>query len=136
MFYPKECYSINETNTKIAKKAYEDQQNRMYAWIETNYPNYYSLDLQEKMRIRQEYKERSETEMKSFKELPGYMANKFVKDEHIFIPGKGSFYETKENAIAIYNNLPGSGNGVKCEIETAIIEGVTVYNCHETNVFD
>lgn len=56
MYYPKECYSSNLTTAKLAKKAYEDQQDKMYTWIEANYPNYYQLDLREKMAIREEYK--------------------------------------------------------------------------------
>ena len=59
MNYPKECFSINETTTKIAKKAYEDEQNRMYKWIEERYPNYYQLGLRERMKIRDEYKNRT-----------------------------------------------------------------------------
>jgi hypothetical protein len=56
MYYPKECFNIDMTVTKLAQKAYEDKQNRMYKWIEDNYPNYHNLNLREKYTIRQEYK--------------------------------------------------------------------------------
>ena len=56
MNYPKECFSANIHTTQLARKAYEQAQDRMYTWIETNYPDYYKLDLRERMKIRDEYK--------------------------------------------------------------------------------
>jgi hypothetical protein len=56
MYYPKECFSINLAATKNAKKAYRDEQNKMYSWIEKNYPNYYSMTLREHIAIIKEYK--------------------------------------------------------------------------------
>ncbi|MCE5220116.1 MAG: hypothetical protein LLF98_02315 [Clostridium sp.] len=74
--------------------------------------------------------------MKTFKQLTGYMGNQFVKEDHVFISGEGCFYETKEKAREIYNNKPNSANGANFEFTVAIVDGVEVYNYHETNIYN
>lgn len=56
MNYSKNCFSYNTYNTKLAKQAEEQEQDRMYLWIDENYPNYNKLDIRERMKIREEYK--------------------------------------------------------------------------------
>lgn len=50
--YPKECFSINETNTKNAKAAFERKYDAWYAMAEKMYPNYLSMSLRERIDIR------------------------------------------------------------------------------------
>ena len=71
--------------------------------------------------------------MKKFNELTGYNDNKFVKVNHVFIDGEGSFYETKE--IARENNYK-TGNEVGLHIISIIFEGIEVYREAQTNVFN
>ncbi len=56
MYYPKECFSININKTILAKQEYEKQQNRMYQWINENYPDYYKMNCKEQWEIRDKYK--------------------------------------------------------------------------------
>ena len=71
--------------------------------------------------------------MKNFKELTGYNSNKFVKTEHVYIKGLGTFYQTEEKARA---NSHKTGNEVGAYIEKHTHEGVTVYRESFTNVWD
>lgn len=71
--------------------------------------------------------------MKSFKELTGYNKNKFVKEDHVFIPNVGCFYETKELAIK-YGHDTNIFVGVS--IGTYNHEGRDIYRTGATNVWD
>lgn len=71
--------------------------------------------------------------MKSFTELTGYNQNKFVKVNHVFIEGQGTFYETKE--LASKANLK-TGNEVGLHFETLIHEGVEVFKELNSNIWD
>ena len=71
--------------------------------------------------------------MKGFKELTGYNANRFVKEEHVFIKGEGTWYETIEKAEA---NNRKTGNEVGLYIAEYVHEGVTVYREFQTNVWN
>lgn len=50
--YPKECFSINESNTKNAKAEYERKYDAWYKKAEEMYPNYHDLDLRERLKVR------------------------------------------------------------------------------------
>jgi hypothetical protein len=71
--------------------------------------------------------------MKAFKELTGYNKNKFVKENHVFIEGEGTFYETKELAIK-YGHDPMIFVGVN--VGSYMHEGVEVFRTGATNVWD
>mgnify|MGYP003402506466 CR=1 FL=1 len=71
--------------------------------------------------------------MKAFNELTGYNTNKFVKENHVFIQGEGTFYETKELAIK-YGHDKMIFVGVS--VGTYIHEGVEVFRTGATNVWD
>ena len=71
--------------------------------------------------------------MKHFKELTGYNKNKFVKEDHVFIPNVGCFYETRELAIR-HGHDPMIFVGVS--IGSYIHEGVEIFRTGATNVWD
>jgi len=71
--------------------------------------------------------------MKAFKELSGYNANRFVKEDHVFVPNVGCFYETKELAI---KNGHNSNIFVGVHVSTYIHEGVEVFRTGAINVWD
>lgn len=71
--------------------------------------------------------------MKAFNELTGYNKNKFVKVSHVFIEGKGSFYETIE--LAKQNNIK-TGNEIDLYIKALMHEGFEVYRELNTNIWD
>ena len=71
--------------------------------------------------------------MKAFKELTGYNSNKFVKENHVFIKGAGTFYETKE--LADKNNTK-TGNEVGLHIVEYNHEGNTIYNQKSSNAWN
>ena len=50
--YPKECFSINETNTRNAKAEYERKYDAWCKKAELMYPNYHEFDIRERMRVR------------------------------------------------------------------------------------
>lgn len=54
MFYPRECFSINETQTRMAMLEYERKYNNWYKNALELYPNYYNMDLREKLKIDEE----------------------------------------------------------------------------------
>ena len=68
-----------------------------------------------------------------FQNLTGYNSNKFVKVDHVFIPGEGSFYETRELAISNYGK---TGNEIGFHIVEFLHEGVIVFKGAQINVFD
>jgi hypothetical protein len=70
---------------------------------------------------------------KIFNELTGYNTNQFVKVDHVFIKGEGTFFETKE--LASKNNHK-TGNEVGLHIVTYTHEGVEIYREAQTNVWD
>ena len=65
--------------------------------------------------------------------LTGYNTNKFVKEEHVFIEGKGTFYFSEE--IARKNNYK-TGNEVGLFIEEIQHEGTTLYRQLNKNVWE
>jgi hypothetical protein len=71
--------------------------------------------------------------MTEFKNLAGYNSNKFVKENHVFIKGKGTFYETKE--LASKYNIK-TGNEVGLFYETLEIEGREVFKELNSNVWN
>ena len=71
--------------------------------------------------------------MKNFKELTGYNKNKFVKENHVFIEGEGTFYETEELAKK-YGHDKMIFVGVS--VGTYTHEGVQVFRTGATNVWD
>jgi len=70
---------------------------------------------------------------RNFKELTGYNKNKFVKENHVFIEGEGTFYETEELAIK-YGHDKMIFVGVS--VGTYIHEGVQVFRTGATNIWD
>lgn len=54
MIYPKECFSINEIVTENAKREYEMKRKLWYDKAEELYPNYWNLNLRERIKIRDE----------------------------------------------------------------------------------
>jgi len=71
--------------------------------------------------------------MTIFETLTGHNTNKFVKENHVFIQGEGTFYETKE--LARKYNIK-TGNEVGLFIDEIIHEGMKIYRELSTNVFD
>jgi len=71
--------------------------------------------------------------MKTFKDLTGYNTNKFVKENHVFIEGQGTFFETIELAELANKK---TGNEVGLYIETYIHEGIEVYKELQSNIWD
>ena len=49
-------YSINETNTKNSIREEKQKEEKMMKAILLKYPNYYSLGLRERMKIRDEFR--------------------------------------------------------------------------------
>lgn len=72
-------------------------------------------------------------DMKKFNELTGYNSNKFVKENHVFVQGEGTFYETEE--LARKNNRK-TGNEVGLYIDKYLHEGFEVYRELHSNVWD
>lgn len=58
--------------------------------------------------------------------------NKFVKEPHIFVPGQGTFYQTKEMAV----KKGTSPNGVGYWEKAYSYESHTYYQAGNTNHFD
>lgn len=50
--YPKHCYSINETATRNAMREYDEKKRIWYQELERICPNYYQLNLKERIPIR------------------------------------------------------------------------------------
>lgn len=50
--YPKRCYSINETVTRNAMREYDEKKRIWYQELERICPNYYQLNLKERIPIR------------------------------------------------------------------------------------
>lgn len=74
--------------------------------------------------------------MKKFNELTGYNKNKFVKEEHVFIPGIGTCHETKEKAIAAGKAMNKTGNMIGLHIIEHEIEDLIVYEFCFENVWN
>ena len=65
--------------------------------------------------------------------ITGYNANKFVKSEHVFIEGNGSFFFSKEAAkrdAGVNTNFVGE------HFVTIEHEGLTLYKIGYTNVWN
>lgn len=73
------------------------------------------------------------TIMKAFNELTGYNSNKFVKENHVFIKGEGTFYETED--LARKNNHK-TGNEVGLYIKKYTHERVEVYRELNSNIWN
>ena len=71
--------------------------------------------------------------MKAFEELTGYNTNKFVKENHVFIKGNGTYYKTEELALK-YGHDKNIFVGVS--VSTYIHEGVEVFRTGATNIWD
>jgi len=71
--------------------------------------------------------------MITFKNLKGYNSNKFVKENHVFIKGKGTFYETKK--LASKYNIK-TGNEVGLFLETLEVEGREIFKESNSNVWE
>jgi len=71
--------------------------------------------------------------MTTIENLQGYNSNKFIKENHFFIDGVGTFYESEEIAI---KNKARTGNEVGAYIDTLIIQGVKVFRELHTNCWD
>ena len=67
------------------------------------------------------------------KNLTGYNSNKFVKENHVFVKGEGTFYLTEKEAR---DNNKKTGNEVGLFLDTLSHEGVTLYRELNTNVWD
>ena len=74
----------------------------------------------------------TKTKENKMKNLTGYNANKFVKAEHVFIEGKGTFYFEIDTA----NNEFDFNNEVGIHLETIQHEGTTLYRIASTNLFN
>lgn len=53
MYYPKELFSINETQTQRNMAEYEQKQKKWYEAAEKLFPNYFRMNLKERIKIRQ-----------------------------------------------------------------------------------
>jgi len=71
--------------------------------------------------------------METLKNITGYNANKFVKDEHVFIEGEGCWFASKEIAD---KNHRKTGNEVHIYYNTKTIEGVELFQQRCGNVWD
>lgn len=65
--------------------------------------------------------------------IKGYNANKFVKAEHVFIEGQGSFFFSEKSAK---ENTCCNGNSVGVYTEKITHEGVELFREMCTNVWD
>ena len=70
--------------------------------------------------------------MTTFENLKGYNTNKFVKENHVFIEGFGTFYKT----IEIAKNQFNSKNCVGIYLETKNIKGLNVFRYLNSNVWN
>ena len=70
--------------------------------------------------------------MTTFENLKQYNTNKFVKENHIFIEGEGTFYKTIEIAKKEFD----SRNCVGVYLETKKINSLNVYRYLNRNVWD
>ena len=50
--YPKECFSINEIVTRNAKAEYDKKKKLWYKEAERLYPNYWNIDIRERIKLR------------------------------------------------------------------------------------
>ena len=53
MYYPRECFGINETVTENAKREYDMKRKLWYDTAIKMYPNYFEIDIKERMKIRE-----------------------------------------------------------------------------------
>lgn len=53
MFYPKESFMINETQTKINLANYDQMRSKWYAAAEKLYPDYFKKSLRERLALRE-----------------------------------------------------------------------------------
>ena len=51
-YYPKECFSINEIATRNAKHEYDIKKKLWYKEAERLYPNYWKMNLKERIKVR------------------------------------------------------------------------------------
>lgn len=52
MYYPRECFSINEIATQNAKREYDMKRKLWYDTAEKMFPNYYKTNLRERQPMR------------------------------------------------------------------------------------
>ena len=51
-YYPKECFTANEAVTRVRMKEYERKVDKWYEMATSLYPNYFEMDLKERLRAR------------------------------------------------------------------------------------
>lgn len=54
MYYPKECFSIREDITRENMRKYEERKNKWYDAAEELYPDYFKMNLRERMKVTKE----------------------------------------------------------------------------------
>ncbi len=72
------------------------------------------------------------TIINTFENLKEYNKNKFVKENHVFIEGEGTFYKN----IEIAKNEFNSKNCVGIYLETKNFKGLNVYRYLNRNVWN
>lgn len=50
--YPRSCYSYNEIATRNAKREYDKKKKLWYKEAERLYPNYWNIDIRERIKLR------------------------------------------------------------------------------------
>ena len=50
--YPRSCYSYNEIATRNAKREYDKKKELWYKEAERLYPNYWNIDIRERIKLR------------------------------------------------------------------------------------
>lgn len=53
MRYPRECFSINEITTRNAMREYEMKRKLWYDKAEELYPNYFEMDVRDRLKARE-----------------------------------------------------------------------------------
>ena len=71
--------------------------------------------------------------MKKFEQLTGYNTNPFVKENHVYVEGCGTFYATVDDAR---KNNKKTGNEVGLHIDKITHDGVELYRELQTNIWD
>ena len=50
--YPRSCYSYNEITTRNAMREYDEKKKLWYKEDERLYPNYWNIDIRERIKLR------------------------------------------------------------------------------------
>ena len=50
--YPRSCYSYNEITTRNAMREYDEKKRIWYKEAERLYPNYWNIDIRERIKLR------------------------------------------------------------------------------------